>query len=670
MSKRRITITDLLHLKFVADPQISPDGSRVVFAVKTVDREQNRYCSHLWLAEVASGAVWQVTHGPVGDSLPRWSPGGERIAFLRTQDESTQIWLIPTHRDKARQLTRLHEGSLGAPVWSPRGDRLAFTFRPGHHDWTREARKKRAETGRSDPPRIITRQRYKREGAGFLDLRQHVWTCDVATGAAQQITGGVWDDDSPAWSPNGRWIAFLGNRNDDPDAKPYAVDIWLVPPQGGEPHRVPSPAGYKDNLAWSPDSTHLAYTGVQSQDDPWGARNDRLWIVPVHAGAARCLTAALDRTVTNVTTSDVREAGNQGPVWSADGKHIFFLASDRGNCHLYTVAVAEGRPRPLTTGTLDVSGFSADAGGKRLALLISRPTQPAEVFVARWAGEGDTPLSPMPLSHMNAPLLGDAQLSDPEEVWFKGFRGVDLQGWLLRPPAFDAKGRYPLLLYIHGGPDLQYGNTFFHEFQVHAAQGYVVFYTNPRGSLGYEEEFATCIQGNWGDLDFKDLMAAIDFAAALPYVDAERMAVAGGSYGGSMTTWIVGQVDRFRCAVVERGVCNRHSAVGTSDFPPLADGYWSGNAWDRPERLWAQSPLRHAARIRTPLLLIHSEGDLRCPIEQAEQLFAALKTLKREVVFVRYPPSANHALSRSGPPDLRIDRLQRIVDWLDRHLLR
>lgn len=670
MSKRAITIEDLLYLKFVADPQMSPDGEQVVFTVKTVNPEKNRYFSHLWMVEVATGIVRQFTYGEVSDGSPRWSPDGKRIAFLRTKDKRTQIWVIPADGGEARRLTPLSEGSIGAPVWSPDGKRIAFTFRPTHPDWTQEACQERQEKGQSDPPRVITRLRYRCEGPGFLDLRQHLWTCDATTGEAEQITEGEYDDDGPVWSPDNHWIAFVANRSDDPDTKPYQVDLWLVPAEGGALQRIPTPTGYKKNLAWSPDGGHMAYIGCETQDDPWVPRNDRLWVVPFRGGPGWCLTGSLDRIVENVTTSDVREAGEAGqsPVWSGDGKRLFFLVSDRGNCHLCTISLDEGKLEPLIEGDLDVGGFSTDSEGKRFALLISRPTQPAEVFIARWEGKAGSQMAPSPLTQMNAPLLEKVLLSEPDEVWFKSFEGLDIQGWLLKPPDFDPNRKYPLLLYIHGGPDAQYGNTFFQEFQVHAARGIVVFYTNPRGSLGYEESFATCIRGNWGDLDFKDLMAAADFAESLPYVDARRIAVAGGSYGGYMTTWIVGHTDRFRCAITERGVANRHSAFGTSDFPPMADGYWPGNAWDRPERLWEQSPLRYAANVWTPLLIIHSEGDLRCPVEQAEQLFAALKVLKREVVFVRYPLETNHGLSRSGPPDLRIDRLRRIADWLDRYL--
>jgi len=292
----------------------------------------------------------------------------------------------------------------------------------------------------------------------------------------------------------------------------------------------------------------------------------------------------------------------------------------------------------------------------------------AEVYGARLETESAATSVLEPLTQLNSSIFAEIKPSDPEEFWFTSFDDTQVQGWFLKPPDFDPKNIYPLILYIHGGPAAQYGNSFFHEFQVLAAAGYVVLYTNPRGSLGREEAFATAIQGNWGELDYKDLMAAVDYTEKLPYIDTERMAVVGGSYGGFMTNWTVGQTDRFKCAITERSVANRHSAVGTSDAAPMPEGYWTGNAWDNPEKIWQQSPLRLAANVTTPLLIIHSEGDWRCRVEQAEQLFSALTALKREVVFLRYPLETGHGFSRNGPPDLRIDRLERIVGWLDKYL--
>lgn len=672
MVKRKIVVEDLLSIKMVGDPQVNLNGTRCVFTVKKIDGEKNCYLSHLWMADLTNGDVRQFTFGEVSDSSPRWSPDGTKIAFVRTdlKEKRSQIWLIRADGGEAQQLTKLDEGAIGEPVWSPDGTKLAFTFRPTHPDWTREARKKREETGKSNPPRIITRLFYRLDGVGFLDLRQHIWVCDVQTSEVKQITDGDYDDNSLAWSPDGTKIAFVSNRSDDPEEKPYEVDIWLVSPEGGELTLVPTPTGYKGNLAWSPDGNWIAYIGHESKDDPWVPRNDKVWVVNPKTHKVRCLTESLDRNVGNVTLSDMREAftGGGRPIWSPESERLFFTVSDKGNCQLYTADV-DGNLQPLTNGAMDIYAISADDSASVFVLALSKATMPGELFVLRVASVSVAVMTKLQqLTRLNADWLDKVHLSEPEEVWFESFDGTKIQGWLLKPPDFDATKKYPLLLYIHGGPHAQYGNTFFHEFQLHAARGYIVFYTNPRGSMGFDENFAAIIRGDWGDVDYKDIMAAADFASSLPYVNETRMAVAGGSYGGYMTNWVVGHTDRFKCAVTDRSVVNLVSDFGTCDFPGFIDGYWEGDAWERPEKRWEQSPLKYAMNIKTPLLIIHSEGDLRCPIEQAEQLFVALKRLKRDVVFVRYPQETSHGLSRSGPPDLRLDRLNRICEWLDKYL--
>ncbi|MCS7223555.1 MAG: S9 family peptidase [Armatimonadetes bacterium] len=669
MEKQKVTAEDLLELKLIGDPQVSPDGQRCVFTVKTVDREKNRYLSHLWMADLKNGEVRPFTFGEVADGQPRWSPDATKIAFVRTQlkEKRSQIWLIRSDGGEAWTLTNLDEGSIGELTWSPDGSQIAFTFRPTDPNWTQEARKKREEKGLSNPPRVITRLHYRLDGVGFLDQRQHIWICDVATGAARPITNGDYDDSNPDFSPDGRFLVFVSNRSEDPEERPYEVDLWLVPVEGGEIKKVPTPTGYKGLPAFSPNGRWIAFIGHESRDDPWVPRNDKVWIVNPHTEEVRCLTAELDRDIGNDTLSDCREAftGGGKPIWSSDSRLIFFTVSDAGSCQVYC-ADTDGNWRPVTEGPHDIYGFSLDRSANVLVVAQSTPTAPGELFTGELTTDSAvSTITLRPLTHLNGRWLQQRLLSEPEEVWFDSFDGTKIQGWLLKPPDFDQNQRYPLLLYIHGGPHAQYGWTFFHEFQWHAANGYIVFYTNPRGSLGFAESFAAAIRGNWGEMDFKDVMAAADFAQSLPYVDPQRMAVAGGSYGGYMTNWIIGHTNRFCCAVTDRSVVNLHSMAGTSDFPLHPDGYWEGNAWDRPDKLWVQSPLRYVGNVQTPVLIIHSEGDLRCPIGQAEELFAALRRLKKQVIFVRYPAETSHGLSRSGPPDLRIDRLRRIGEFID-----
>ncbi len=749
--KAKITIEDLLKLKFVSDPQMSPDGTRVMFVVKTVNTGKNKYFSHLWMVETNGRTSFQLvphhkpqagslrysdarqfTHGEVNDGSPRWSPDGKQIAFIRSKDKQSQIHLIPADGGEARALTKLPQGGIGGLAWSPNGKQLAFTFSQTPDEWTTKASEERKKKGLSTPPRIITRLRFRLDGAGFLGGRSHVWVADVESGKARQITSGDYDHHSLCWSPDGKQIAFFSNRSADPDVTPYEVDLWVTNAGAGRSRHVArkifTPKGYKGNTSWSPDGRFIAYTGHVSASDPWIPRNERVWIVPANGkGAAKNLTASLDRTVGNSIICDTREAfaGGAAPIWSADGQRLFFVVSDNGSAHFYRADVRGGKLTPLVDGVLDVFGYSADKRAKKFALTIAKPTELGELFVfeesshvgaqslrplkASLRARGTAPLqseipqiggtrsvasdSPMrsrrsvtlqlalrqsseskwgssalQLTRLTKPFLSAVRVSPPEEVWVKSFDGTKIQSWVLRPPDFNPRKKYPLVFYIHGGPHAMYGNAFFHEFQMLAARGYVVMFINPRGSMGRDEKFASVIRGDWGNVDYKDLMACANYAARLRYVESKRMACAGGSYGGYMTNWIIGHTNRFKCAITDRSVVNLVSFAGTSDFPFCDNGYWKGNAWKDTATLVKHSPLSYAANVKTPLLIIHSEGDLRCPISQAEELYTALKKLGREVVFVRYPQETSHGMSRGGPPDLRIHRLKQITEWLDKHL--
>jgi acylaminoacyl-peptidase len=354
-------------------------------------------------------------------------------------------------------------------------------------------------------------------------------------------------------------------------------------------------------------------------------------------------------------------------VWAFDSHGLFFPMSEHGDTRLYTIGLNGSGLTALTPARQGLGAFSVSRDQTRFGLLLADATQPHDACLGLLSG---TDMQLRRVSEVNCALMEEVELQMPEDTWVPNGDGGTVHTWILRPPDFDASRKYPCVLYVHGGPAAQYGgqSTPFHELQWLAVNGYVVLFSNPRGSKGYGEAHTSAIKGDWGTRDWVDVQAVADYGAVLPYIDRSRMAIMGGSYGGYMTAWAVGHTDRFACAICDRLVGNLHSMSGTSDFAWNHGQFFKGNAWDDPSDLWRVSPLAFAGRITTPLLIIHSDGDLRCPVGQAEELFAALRHQRKAVEFVRYPAESSHGMSRNGPPDLRLDRLRRNLAWLDRYL--
>lgn len=671
MTKRPVALEDLLRFKLASDAQISPDGRRVVFVVRRADPEKNRYFSSLWMADAEGGGARSFTGDGHADGSPRWSPDGTQIAFLSDRDKpKSQIYLIPADGGEARPLTKLEEGGIQEIAWSPDGQKIAFIFRATPPERTEKARKEREERGASAPVRVHKKLFYRLDGFGYFDDSYgQVWVADAKTGEAKALTDAPFSHESLAWSPDSKTIAFVCNRNEDNDLNPLLDDIYTVPAEGGEAQRIEAPAGPKGALAWSPDGSWLACLGHTDLEEYWGGANIRVLVIPSSGSAeARDLTGATDKSVGYDTLCDMHDVGAGASLqWSGDSLALYFPVSERGDTRLYRVGLNGGGFSPLTPANHELGAFSVSRDERRFALLLGTATDPHDLYLGTPEGHG---LQLSRLSRINAEVLEEVELQMPESFDIANADGGRVHGWVLLPCEREEGRRYPCVLYVHGGPAAQYGGQSapFHELQWLAASGYVVVFSNPRGSKGYGEAHTKAIKGDWGNRDWQDVQAVADYAAALPWVDPERMAIMGGSYGGYMTAWAVGHTDRFRCAITDRLVGNLHSMSGTCDFAWQHGKTWKGNAWDDPSDLWRCSPLAYAGQINTPLLIIHSDGDLRCPVGQAEELFAALRAQRKTVEMVRYPAESSHGMSRNGPPDLRLDRLRRNLAWLDRNL--
>jgi dipeptidyl aminopeptidase/acylaminoacyl peptidase len=665
--KRRITAEDLYKFRLVSGCEISPDGRHVVFEVQRVDRKTEKRYSNLWLAQTGGGRAREFTCGDQVDTQPRWSPDGRRIAFLsnRADEKQPQIYVLPFDGGEARRLTDM-KGTFREFEWSPDGARLLCVFRKKDKE-ALEREKDGSKKKLGVVSRQITRVFYKLDNEGFLPKeRWHIWVMDARTGRGAQLSDSpVHDELYASWSPDGEWVVFCSNRTKDPDLDPEAVDLFVVSRDGGEPRRIETPEGDTYLPRFSPDGGRIAYYGREGKGQWW--RNTGLWVVPSDGkGKARNLTEPFDFEVAGSTINDMPGTdGLSPPVWSADGNRLYFPMARHGSTFVMAIS-ADGDPSSLETLVDDVAvarSFRMDRDRSRAAYCRADLENPGQVFVLDLATRRSRKLT-----DVNGNLLRALDLGAVEEVWITGTGGNRLQGWVLKPPGFDASQRYPSILEIHGGPQVQYGNIFMHEFYFLAANGYVVYFCNPRGSQGYGEEHTKAIWNNWGTVDYEDLMMWADYVEGKPYIDSERMGVTGGSYGGYMTNWIIGNTRRFRAAVTQRSVSNFVSMYGSSDLNWIFQQELGDKPpWEDLENYWRQSPMKHIGEVRTPTLVIHSEQDLRCATEQGEQVYIALRKLGVDTELLLFPDEP-HGLSRTGRTDRRIERLKHILRWFDTYL--
>lgn len=650
--KRSVTIDDLFQLRVPSDVHLTPDGRIVAFVVSRADEATNQNQTSIWVGSV-DGTRERLFDGETRDSSPRWSPDGEWLAFIREIEGVPQLAIIPAAQADAqpRTLTNLERG-VSVPSWSPDSSSIAF-LSAGIEDPEDSLPGIRSS---DDSRRVIVadRLKHKLDSFGFYEgTRQHVFTVAVTDGTVRQVTRGDWDAAGPAWSPDGTRIAFTATAGSNAD-RSVVSDVYLTAPDGAEPQRVTGGNGSAAMPSWAPDGSCLAYYW---HGDPGAGEggNAHVWVSDLATSAARDLTPDMDTTATAWIMTDSSMMEPRPPAWSDDGQSLYFHALERGAQPLYWVTL-DGNRSVVTSPHAVVDSF--DVARDTLAYTLTTALCPLEIQVARPDGSGSHPLVDL------NPWLQTVALQAPRQVDYAAADGLAVNGWYL-PPVGESQAA-PLILNVHGGPHGCFGNAFVLEFQVLAGLGYGVLYLNPRGSVGYGKDFAYAVRGDWGGKDFGDLMTGIDHAIQAGWADPARLGITGLSYGGFMTNWAVGQTDRFSAAVSHNGIAAYESHFGTSDFGAFLEWEFEGTPWDS-ETYRRCSPLTYVTSATTPLLLLHSEDDLRCPINESEQMFVAYRSQGKNAVLARYP-GESHLLMWYGSPAHKRDRLERTVDWFTRYM--
>ena len=631
-------------MESVGSPQISPDGKLILFTRGWIDKMNDQPRSNVWITDVEGKRIRELTRGSWRDYAPVWSPDGKKIAFLSERDATTQVHMLWIDTGDVAQLTHI-ERAPGNLVWSPDGKRLAYTaFVPDDKPILAVKTAKRPEGAKwAAPAVLVERLAWRSDGRGPLPKGYtHVFVIDAELGGTpRQLTSGDYNHNDPQWSADGRAIYFSAIRKPDAeylwgDTEIYAVDLETLDIKTLTDRRGPD-----NRPCVSPGGKWIAYTGYD--DKNYTNHISSLYLMDSNGGAKRLLADNLPSSPNGVT-------------WAADNSGVYYQMEERGENNLYFLPLS-GAAKKITKGTHVLTSASISKTGQAAAI-VSSPLRPGYLVTFPLL----KPEAVKELVDVNADILAGVKLGDLEELKFKAPDGLDLQGWLIKPAAFDPAKKYPMLLYIHGGPWSMYSVAFNWDWQNFAASGYAVFYMNPRGSTGYGQDFVNGIQFSYPGKDYDDLMAGVDAALAKGFIDRDNLFVCGGSGGGVLTAWIVGHTNRFRAAVSMRPVINWHSFVGITDGPSWYRQF-KKYPWEDPVEYALRSPLNYVANVTTPTMVMTGEADLRTPIGQSEEFYRALKILKKDTLLVRMPDEF-HGWRR---PSHRLLQQAYLMAWFEKY---
>jgi len=637
-------VETFMEMESVGSPAISPDGKNIIFTRTWVDKPNDRSNSSLWITDFEGERVRELTSGNWRDSSSAWSPDGRKVAFISDRDGTSQVHVMWLETREIAQLTHV-DNSPQSLAWSPDGKSLAFTMfiadekpilkielptRPKGAKW-------------ADPAIIIDRLSWRSDGRGPLPKgNSHIFVIDAELGGTpRQVTSGDFSQGDPEWSADGQKIFFSGIRKPDAEYQENDSEVYVVDLKTLQVSALTDRKGPDSGPEVSPDGSWIAYTGYDDKD--YTNHLSSLYLMDAAGGTKRMLSGNLPSSPRDI-------------IWSEDGSGVYYSMAEKGESNLY-FAPLDGQIRKVTSGVHYVAGVSVSKTG-RAAAVVSTFYRPGAIATFTLLKPADMKT----IVDVNTDLLDGIKLGEVEELWFKSPDGWDIQGWLIKPAEFDPAKKYPLLLWIHGGPWAMYNVAFNWEWQNFAAKGYAVLYTNPRGSTGYGQDFVNGIQYSYPGKDFDDLMAGVDAAIAKGFIDKDNLFACGGSGGGVLTAWIVGHTDRFRAAVSMRPVINWHSFVGTTDGH-MWYRQFKKHPWEDPLEYAVRSPLHYVANVKTPTMVMTGEADLRTPIGQSEEYYRALKMLKKDTLLVRMPEEY-HGWRR---PSHRLLQQLYLMAWFEKY---